>query len=209
MSYEPGDEAWDDFYSSLSEELYPEHKAQAISEFTRDRLRSFYLMNPDLMVPALAMYMESKVLWSMKRPTPTVVFYMTTLELLLKATLLKPIVYGLVHNEGLAGLIVEHALGQTGLHRYKGLLAKIYQDLTGLDISKVSRTGSSMPLLDESLELQKIRNKIIHQGDQALIEEANRSKEIVSEAFDSIVHPILLSLGLKLIPGGSGKISGA
>ena len=51
-------------------------------------------------------------------------FCVTTVELLLKATLLQPIVYGLVHNDGLAEIIVKYALGETGFDRYRNLLSR-------------------------------------------------------------------------------------
>ena len=38
MSYGPEDAAWDEAYENMSRELYPEHKEQAIAEFTRERL---------------------------------------------------------------------------------------------------------------------------------------------------------------------------
>ena len=209
MSYEPNDEAWDEFYASVSEELYPGHKLQAISEFTRERLRSFYLQNPKILMPAMDMYYESGMLHKANRPIPTVVFCMTTLELLLKAALLRPIVYGLVHNDGLAGLIVEHTLGQTGFHRYKGLLAKIFEDFTGVDISTIKRSGCDCPLLDEALELQKLRNRIIHQGASCDTDDAERANEIVTTAFDFIVSPILQRLNIIIKPGENGLISGA
>ena len=47
MSYDPSDAARDDFFESIAQELYPEHKAQAISEFTAERRRSFYVANPN------------------------------------------------------------------------------------------------------------------------------------------------------------------
>ena len=208
MAYDAHDEAWDDFHARLSEELYPEHRDHAITEFTSDRLRSFYIKNPKLMAPAFDMYYEAKMLVKHERPTPAVVFFMATLELLLKAALLKPIVYGLVHNDGLAGLIVEHALGQTGFDRYKGLLAKIFENITKIDISTVKRPNTSSPLLDEAVDLQRLRNKIIHQGATCSASDALRAEEIVEVAFESIVNPILSTLGLASKPSGNGEITG-
>ena len=43
MSYDESDAAWDEFYDRMSEELYPDHKDQAITEFTEERLQSYYL----------------------------------------------------------------------------------------------------------------------------------------------------------------------
>lgn len=41
MSYDEHDAAMDEMYERISAELCPEHREQAVSEFTSDRLRSF------------------------------------------------------------------------------------------------------------------------------------------------------------------------
>jgi hypothetical protein len=38
MSYDEHDARWDEFWDQVSKELYPEHKEQAIDEFTTERL---------------------------------------------------------------------------------------------------------------------------------------------------------------------------
>ena len=60
MSYTPEDAAWDDAYESMSQELYPEHKEQAIAEFTHERLRSYYIAHPEILIPAIQTFKESK-----------------------------------------------------------------------------------------------------------------------------------------------------
>ena len=62
MSYDYHDAAMDEAYERLSEELYPSHKAQAIVEFTRERLRSYYLEHSDLLLPAGRTYKLAKAL---------------------------------------------------------------------------------------------------------------------------------------------------
>ncbi|WP_169709471.1 hypothetical protein [Deferrisoma camini] len=53
MSYDEQDAAMDEFYDQISKELYPEHKEQAIEEFTQEKLKSYYLQNPGVMRPAV------------------------------------------------------------------------------------------------------------------------------------------------------------
>jgi hypothetical protein len=53
MSYDEQDAAMDEFYEQISRELYPDHKQQAIQEFTAERLRSFYVQSPNVMRPAV------------------------------------------------------------------------------------------------------------------------------------------------------------
>jgi len=64
MSYDEHDAAMDEFYDQISAELYPEHKEQAIEEFTEKKLKSYYLQNPDVMRPAVDAIQEGNELLS-------------------------------------------------------------------------------------------------------------------------------------------------
>ncbi|OXJ20142.1 hypothetical protein [Burkholderia sp. AU6039] len=204
MSYDEHDAAWDEMYQRIGDELYPEHRVQAIGEFTEDRLTSYYLANPMVMRPAVDALQEAKCLTANGHHSAAVVFFATTIELLLKATLLQPIVYGLVHNEGLADIIVKHALGQTGFDRYRNLLSRLFQDLANLDITNVSRDGVSVALIDECRRVQELRNDIIHKGYTCDAAAADNALEIALAVFDKIVVNVLWSIGL--VVGEKGRI---
>ena len=119
MSMTPSDAAWEEFYDKMSEELYQEHKDQAINEFTEEQLQSFYLENQNLMRPAVDAIQEGKKLQEDQYFSAALVFFVSAIEILLKTTLLKPVIYGLIHNEVLAEVIAENFLKQSGLDRYK------------------------------------------------------------------------------------------
>ncbi|AJZ57132.1 hypothetical protein OI25_7611 [Paraburkholderia fungorum] len=204
MSYDEHDAAMDEMYERIGDELYPEHRAQAIGEFTADRLSSYYLANPMVMRPAVDALQESKRLNANGHHSAAVVFYATTIELLLKATLLQPIVFGLVHNDGLADIIVKHAVGQTGFDRYRNLLSRLFQELANLDISSVSRDGVSVALIDESRRVQDLRNDIIHKGHTCDAAAAENAHDVAVAVFDKIVVDVLWSIGLAV--GKQGRI---
>ena len=159
MTYDPHDEARDEMYYQIGQELYPDHKAQAIEEFTAERLRSFYIANSTVMGPAVDSLQEGRKLQELGHHAAAVVFFVTAIELLLKATLLKPVVHGLVHNEGLANVIVQQSLGQAGFDRYTSLLEKLFAELLAMDIKKVSRKEVSDPLLSECTAQQLLRDR--------------------------------------------------
>jgi hypothetical protein len=205
MIYDPEDAARDEFYEEIAKELYPEHKAQAVQEFTAERLRSFYEKNPTVMRPAVDAMHEGKALQTHGHSSAAVVFFVSAIELFLKATLLKPVVYGLVHNEALADIIVTHTLGQAGLERYENLLANLFSSLANIDVKAVCRDGISEPLLVEARKLQKIRNKIIHQGVMASESEADQAFSVAVAVYARIVTDMLDVLGLRV--GGKGEIT--
>src|SRR5712692_1013915 len=147
MSYTPEDAARDQFFEELEKELYPQHKEQAIEEFTRERLQSFYAKNPDVAANAVRSYKEAKSLLDHGHASASFVFSVSTIEQFLKIALLKPVVYGLAHHEPLADLVVDLTIGQNGFDRYNKLLSKLFESLAGIDIANVTRQGSPKKLL--------------------------------------------------------------
>jgi len=196
VSYDENDAAWDDFYEQISSELYPNHKEQAIEKFTADRLRSYYLKYPDVMRPAVLAYNEASKLHDAEYHSAALVFFVTSIELFLKSTLLKPVVYGLVHNDALADVVVQQALSQAGYERYNKLLARLMADMATIDLNEIKREGASKPLLDEAHDVQKIRNEVIHQGRKCTVNEANLAREVASQVYTRIVIAMFKTLGL-------------
>lgn len=195
MSYTEEDARWDEAWDQISKDLYPEHKEQAIDEFTTERLQSFYLKHPDIFASGIQMFGEAKELEE-NFPSASFVFSTSAIEIFLKSSLLKPIVYGLVHNESLAAIIVETALSQTGFKRYNKLLSALFLGLLKIDIKTVKSVGSKKSLLEEASEVANKRNDIIHEGVMVSNKDAKFAINVVYGILHHIVNPMLLSMGL-------------
>jgi hypothetical protein len=202
MSYDAHDAAMDEAYERLSEELYPEHKAQAIIEFTYSRLRSYYLQHPEVLTPAIRTYKTAEALLAANHPAAALVFAASSVELFLKACLLRPVVAGLVHSEAVANLVVESALSQTGFDRYKKLLAGLFKELTQVELAGIVRADASKPLLDEASALQERRNSVVHRGADVPAQEAQAAFSIATAVFNQILAVVLRELGLSVKRGG-------
>lgn len=202
MSYDSNDAAWEEFYDKIREELYPEHREQAIEEFTEERLKSYYQQNPDVMRPAVEAIQEGKWQLEKKRYPPALVFHVTAIELLFKATLLRPVLYGLIHNEGLAEIMTNSILSQTGVQRYEDLLAQLFDNLASINVKQITRDGARDTLFVECRQLQKIRNNIIHKGDFCTETDAEKSNLVSVAVFEKIARPLLFSIGLTVIEKG-------
>lgn len=202
MTYTPDDAARDQFFEELEKELYPQHREQAIEEFTRERLQSFYTNNPCIAANAFRSYKEAKSLADHGHASASFVFSVSSIEQFLKIALLKPVVYGLIHHEPLADLIVELTIGQSGFDRYNKLLSKLFETLAEIDITNVTRQGSTKKLLDEVTELQKTRNKIIHQGVEVEESEAKEALDVTVAVLGEVVLAMLNALGLQIEKGG-------
>lgn len=202
MSYAPEDAAWDEAYENMSRELYPEHKALAILDFTYERLRSFYVANPEVLVPAVRNFNQAKVLLNEQHYAPALVFAASATELFLKGSLLRPVVFGLVHSESLAELVVSAALAQTGFKRYEKLLAGMFLEITSAEITSLIRPNGSKPLLEEASQLQERRNAVVHRGEGASANDAEQAVGVAAAVLDQLLSTVLYYLGLSMEEGG-------
>jgi len=201
MSYTPEDAMWDEAWDQISQELYPEHKEQAIGEFTLERLQSFYLDNPEILFPGFDKLRESEVLLELVPPA-SYVFSTIAIELFLKSSLLRPVVHGLIHNEALAEIVVELLLARGGFERYKKLMSRLFEELADIDIAALKRPNSKITLLDEASEIQKLRNGIIHRGESVTVEQAKIALKVATAIFLQVVEKMLFAIDLKISKTG-------
>jgi hypothetical protein len=209
MSYDP-EEAWRDaareeyeaeigaqYLREFGYELYPEHYAEAIKEFTAERLQSYYVANPNLAAPALDALLEAQSLVS-SHPRAGLVFAATAMELAIKVVLLKPIVFGLVHIEGLAGFITELATKHTGMERFQNLLTAILAEFGGVDLRTFTRPNSLKTLWKEMDDVQNARNAVIHRGETGPSASADLAVAVATTLLKDVFPQILAKLDLHL-----------
>lgn len=137
----------------------------AVEHFTEERLQSYYLANPKLAEPALNALSYAQSLLA-TQPLAALVFATTSTELSIKAVLLRPIVSGLVHNQGLAAFITDLATQHTGMDRFRELLTEILAQFGGVDLRTYTRSSSKKTLWQEIDDIQKARNSVIHRGEE-------------------------------------------
>ena len=196
MSYDQQDAAMDAFYEQISQELYPEHKEQAIDEFIEERMHSYYLKNPKIIQAPIDSYLHAEELVGIS-PRGALVMYTTAIELFLKAVLLKPVLFGMINNENVAELIVNSSVSQTGFKRYKKLLNSLCLCVANIELSDIKGT-SEKPILDEAGEIQEIRNRVVHQGHKASVDDMEKAKNIASLILKDVVFPVLRKMNLEV-----------
>lgn len=205
MTFSPEDAAEDEFYEKLARELYPAHKDRAISEFTSDRLRSYYLQHPDLAVAGRRTFRQAKELYRLGHLGPALVCGVTVIEVFFKAGFLRPVIYGLVHSEALAEAVVKSSLSQSGYKRYEPLLSKLYAELVGVELSSFARKGSTKHILTEASEAQRSRNLVVHEGYEPTDEETRQAIGSAAIVMVNVWRPMLNALGLRL--GSQGRVA--
>jgi hypothetical protein len=202
MSYDEHDAAMDDFYDRMSEELFPEHKEIAIEQFIEERMQSYFLKNPNVIHPAIESSNHAGDLLQVS-PSSALVMYTTAIELYLKAVLLKPVLYGMVHNENIAGLIIDFSVGQSGFTRYNKLLTALCIHAADIDLSTIKGMRGK-PILKEAEEVQSIRNKVVHQGYRVKENEICQAKNIAYLMLYEVVEPVINNLDLVIASNDIG-----
>jgi hypothetical protein len=217
MSYEDDDryweaqqegseeEAYDRLYKEIgpqwvrdhADELFQEHYEEAVSEFTSERLKSFYLKHPDLARPAWDSLLSAQSLMP-SFPQAAIVFAVTAAELVWKKVLLEPIVFGLVHSEGLANFVTELATEHKGMGRFKKLLTAILTEFGGVDLMEYKRLDSPKTLWEEIGEIQKARNRLVHEGKNAPDGTAGLAISVAETLLNFIFPEVITKLGLHL-----------
>ena len=190
MSITPDDAAYEEWYGQLADEI----SEQAIEEFTEERLRSYYLENPNVAEQPIRLYLEAKELVEKHRGASLVLF-VTAIEVGLKVTLLKPIVYGLVHNESLAELIADLAVKKNGFDKVKTLLSRILADFGGIDLMEFKIDGHPKTMWEEITEVQDARNLLIHRAQPV-------SEENATLAMEDLKCPLGIQASFRRLSGG-------
>jgi hypothetical protein len=162
MSYDESDAQRDAAYDEMYDAIYEEVRTDTIQQFSADRLKSYYAANPHLMRRAWNRLKEGMKLVANGHFEAATIFFASSMELFFRFTLLKPVVYGLVHHERLADVVSKSVLdGNTGFTKYTTLLGHIYAQLLEGDLKMVTVGDSEANLIKKCNELQDRRNALV------------------------------------------------
>jgi len=193
----PDEIARDEWYSELVDQISKE----AVDQFTFDRLRSYYVSHKKLAVQVVEVFREAESIVS-SSPSAATVLFTTAIELGLKVTLLKPVIYGLVHNESVADLISDLSVKHNGFDRFKPLLSQVLAEYAAIDFNAFTIEGHKKTMWEEITTLQNARNGIVHRGELVTNETADLAKEVATMIICTLLASVLNGLGLKLVKGG-------
>ena len=193
----PDDIAREEWMSDLVDRISKE----AVDQFTFERLRSYYRDNREVAVNAVTVFREAERLHE-QSPTAALVLYTTAIELGLKVALLKPVIYGLVHNESIADLVSDLAVKHNGFDRFKPLLTSILAEYGEIDFTVFTIDGHKKTIWEEITLLQGRRSAVVHRGELPTAEDADLAKQVAIMIFGNFFVSILSGLGLTYVKGG-------
>lgn len=193
MSIDPEDarrEEWLD-------QLYREHSAQALAEFRGERLRSYYLANPDVLQPPFGALTEARLIADAS-PRSSMILASAAAEVGLKVVLLKPVVYGLVHSETMAGYISDLVMEHRSLNRFHDLLFALLREASDIDLTVFWRDGAASTLWSEVQANAHKRNAVVHRCEKCSRPEAERAIGIASAVIEDLVPTVISNFDLHI-----------
>ncbi len=196
MSMTPDEAQYEDYM----DQLYEEHKEQAIQEFIDERLQSYYGEHRLLAESAFAALTEAKKLID-GYATAAFVFSAIAVEVGLRETLVKPIVFGLVHTLSVASLITDMVLSRPDQKKYRDLLLHLLREHGDVDLHSYKRSGSRRPIWEEITEVKKKRDLIVHRAQTATSNEATLALGVASTVLENLFPKVVGRMGLHLHEG--------
>ena len=181
MGYSPYEAEQDEAYERMVEEILEENKDEIIDKFVAARMESYYLNHPDLDDPAKSALQEARDLLD-SSPTASLVFSRSATEIALRDVLLRPVVYGMVHDESAANVISELVLGN---RKFTALLFSILET-HGVDLKNTNRPKSADNLWKEIEEVKELRNRILHYGEKATREDGETSLDLAEIIIEGV-----------------------
>lgn len=165
------EDAWrEEAYDRLVKEIIEDNRDEIIDEFVSCRMASYYDSHKDLTSDADRMICEAEKLFTIS-PSASLVFSRSAVEITLRDVLLKPVAFGMVHDETAGALIADLVIGN---QRFTSLLFSVLEKY-GFDIRTEKRAGISKTIWEEMEDIKKVRNEIVHYGKEAMPEQAELS----------------------------------
>lgn len=193
----PEDIAREEWFAEIRESI----SAEAIEGFTSGRLRSYYIKNPSVAANVFAIYREARSV-APTSPTAALVLFTAAIEVALKTTVLKPVIYGLVHNESIADLVSDLVVKTNGLDRFKDILSRIMGQYSDVDFDHYKLRGHAKTIWEEIAMVQTARNAVVHRAEPATEDVAALAKEIAAAIIIEFLQGVLGKLGLELQKDG-------
>jgi hypothetical protein len=179
-------EAWEEeAYERMVEDILQDRRDEIIDEFVCERTASYYREHRGLLNPAVAALDEARKLKGVS-PSACLVFAHATIEIALRDAMLKPMFFGIVHDDNIGILVADMAVKNT---QFRKVLFEIMKDYR-TDLREIKRNNSSASIWKEMAHIREMRNKVLHRGEMASEKDAFLALEI-SEFIVETVFPSL------------------
>ena len=170
---------------------------EIIEEFIEEITLSFFAENKDILSISYASRDEAKKVIDIS-PSSAILFTYTAIETAIKHAILKPMIYGMTHNESIANLIVKKFVNLSNVDSYTSLTFNLVNELIHLKLSDIKNDKEKF-IIDEIKSLSKKRNNIIHSGKFYKKEDALNALKILEDLYDKVILRMLNHINFTII----------
>jgi hypothetical protein len=206
MGYEPIDAEYESqmeaVYNGVLEEYfrsdsYHEDISRSIDEFINERQKSFYVMNSTVAEPAFNLLTEARELFVLDHYGAAQVMAGAAAEVTLGEALLKPMVYGFVHSDTVAPMLVKIVKDTKQLYRFEPLIIGIVSQFSGLSLTEAT-DGSKKSLWEFVKSVARQRNEVLHGEGLVNVtrEQADEAISVATTLLETVFPALLKNLGL-------------
>jgi len=197
MSYDESDALRDQEMAYL----YEQFEMQYESEFIYKRIEKFYESNREIVKAPLQNLADSKTLFENQHYTSAFIHAVISIEVGIKSVVLKPILYSLAIDDNAGHLLYKQTFKQKSLEFIDQFYYQLLENITGLDFKNKIRDNSQLTIWKEWIELQRLRNDVLHQGISVEKLDAAKAINMASYVCDEII-PCVLDKFLNHIENG-------
>ena len=165
-----------------------------VHDFKTNRLQKFFITNPRVAKPAIDAFRNA---WALKTDyySASVVFSASSIELCLHQAMIRPIVYGLIINDGCANILFD-LVGAAHSDKTKKIFLRVLASQFDIDLKQYKRSASNTPLWEEITLVQKERNDILHRGKTTSDELCRFALDVSQELLGSVFLRVIEAIGL-------------
>jgi len=183
---------------AVKQQFYEELYEEIVKDFTGNRLLAFYEREPEVALPAVRALERARHYLPLD-DTTAFIFAGIAAEVGIKSALFKPIVFGLVHSDAAAALMMDMLpLKNNFDQNVTSILVKLLRDYGQVDLHTHKRGGVATTLWQEIASERPLRNGVIHQGKEASHADAELAVNIAAAILEEIFPTLVTNLGLHL-----------
>lgn len=185
------------------EAAYSQLQDDIIEEFKAERLGSYFSDNPQAALPGIAALATARTLLP-QNATAGFLFAFISAEFCLSRLFLRPLVFGVVHQETSADILSDLIARGTGWQKsFEKIVFPIIQEHCGIELGNECLDGSGKPIWKQFVGLKDFRNSVVHRAETANAEQARCALSIAQTLMEDVFPRLLATLGYRLDSEGN------
>jgi hypothetical protein len=187
MSYTESDA----LYEEGMDYLYEQFKTQYEDEFIFNKIQKFYENNHEIVKTPIQNLANAKLLFENQYYTPAFIYAVISIEVGIKSIILKPILYSLTIDDNAGLLLYNQTLKLKSLQYVDKFYYEVLEEFTALNFKTKSKDNTTKTIWQEWEVIQKLRNKVMHEGISVEKDDTQNAIDMASYVYDELI-PIVL-----------------